>query len=446
MTTVKSNDGTRLYTPTVTRPKWTEVPKEAYWNREAVTIDDPLMITPKTIWKQGESIITSERTGETETITSSTRSVTVQDSSFYRRTTTFFWSICRDMWVSFGSLTGKILPECLQIKFGLRIENEAFDTPEAANTNVYSAFTTLRTQTKLKTSANDYYCRSLAENNTEIQYINDYLVGGKTQENPSQHANKLLIPVVLKGIPDHIVAVYITRTIGKDGKPTQATIEFYDSKGLTIADRHNQPLAEKPKMTLGMLIAELTDKYCEGLREDVWIDNDQGELQKELSVEENTEKQQWDSHNCGVYVCRYFAERLAGRARNEVCQEKVTYKDTWTWRNTIIKALIPALRAAIVEASKPEVECDEDELDAAKAAPKKKPVPEAVSRPTTPERSLLSQIDNEPNTELPALVSLTSTDLTSVLPISEDDYLDEDSDGANKIQIINLGELVDVPL
>lgn len=302
-------DNSILYSPTVERPK-----RNSY----------------------GEEI------GE-EAIPTYANRLTVLEPSLYRRITALFWTITHDMWVSLGSLIGASL--------GVRLENNDTDkvdeAPHMQGQDIHSALNSLRYQTKVNTSTVDQYCQYLAKEHG-AQYIPNCIQGGVTTnvaDFPEASHNKIVIPVVLKDWPvDHIVAVYITRDT--EG----ATIEFYDSKGLTIADRLNQTLANNSQMTLGRLVAELTDRYCGDLRED------------QITVEENTTKQQWDSHNCGVFVCHYFDARLRGQGIREIYADRPNYNHTFVWRTEMFNDLMPIFNAR-VQAIASRKDMEPEELD-----------------------------------------------------------------------------------
>lgn len=295
-TAIKHGANNILYSPTIERP---------IWNRD------------------GEKI-------GVETISAHTNRLTILEPSLYRRITALFWTVTNNMWVSLGSLIGASL--------GVRLKNEDTDqvdaAPQMTGIPINSAINRLRSQTKLGTAAIDEYCQYLAQEHN-AQYIPNCVIDLTLKDVatfPEATHQNLIIPVVLKGWPiDHIVSIYITRN--KD----EATIEFYDSKGLTIGDRLNHPLANSAQMTLGRLVAELADRYCSDLTED------------QITVKENTTKHQWDSHNCGVYVCRYFDARLRGTDTSAIYAEQINYNHTFAWRTEIIHDLMPTFKAKVKE-------------------------------------------------------------------------------------------------
>ncbi len=87
----------------------------------------------------------------------------------------------------------------------------------------------------------------------------------------------ICIPIVLKGLfRNHIVAIQVN---------TRAhTVEYYDSKGLTILDRNDD--------RLNTIIRHVMNQFAN------------------YRLTENTDKHQYDSHNCGVYVMNFFRRKI----------------------------------------------------------------------------------------------------------------------------------------
>ncbi len=77
------------------------------------------------------------------------------------------------------------------------------------------------------------------------------------------------------------------------------TIEFYDPKGLSIADRASVPIDKYPSHTLEDLMDHISRHYT-------------GEFPGEWTVVQNREPHQRDTYNCGVYISNYMRRRLEG--------------------------------------------------------------------------------------------------------------------------------------
>jgi hypothetical protein len=210
-------------------------------------------------------------------------------------------------------------------------------TPTIKGSPINSTIQRLRVQTELNSPAVDTYCRYLATH-PGVQYVPNCLIREgistdiETFPKADENTNTLLIPLVLKEFGrDHIVCLYIKYLDDKT-----AVIEFYDSKGLTLADRANETLANNPDMTLGKLVAQVADHYC-------------GD--REVTIEQNTTKHQEDSHNCGVYVCHYFKERIEGTPAPEIrANQRMGYDQTFIWREEMINDLMDTFQVALLKA------------------------------------------------------------------------------------------------
>jgi hypothetical protein len=277
-----------------------------------------------------------------ETVPHYTRELNVKESSLLRRIHVFVCSLFHDMWSSLGSSIGARLPLSLRTRLEdintEYVDEQVRKLPDLGNGSVNSTIQSLRVQTEFNSIGVDTYCKFLSEK-PDVQYISNCLVkeGIETEVEkfPEATANNLLIPVVLKGFGrDHIVCFYIKRN------PDDGTmvIEFYDSKGLTIADRANETLVNNPDMTLAKLVAQLADRYCD-------------DVDDHVRIEENTTKHQQDSHNCGIYVCHYFSERIAGTPAETIqANQYMGYAHTFTWRANMIHDLMDDFRFNISDA------------------------------------------------------------------------------------------------
>jgi hypothetical protein len=159
------------------------------------------------------------------------------------------------------------------------------------DSNLYNTIAAIRDNKTLTGIKLLPYCERL---NVEYgtQTIQGYAQQGMDPHNlPEATSDKILIPIVLKGlVRNHIVAVFFDRETN--------TLEYYDPKGLSIEDRHSEYLLNTAggRITLNEAIENIKQKY--------------GKEEEYIVTHENTHKHQWDSHNCGVYVCDFFRRRL----------------------------------------------------------------------------------------------------------------------------------------
>ena len=126
--------------------------------------------------------------------------------------------------------------------------------------------------------------------NSQFDYRTTGVDGGTINEEalpPLERGKTIAIPVVLKGFRPHIVNFLVKQS--EDGTKT---LEFYDSKGLTISDRGGE------KTQGGQTLREI----AEILKRQYGI----------TQIRENTTKDQWDTFNCGVYVCHRVACEVLG--------------------------------------------------------------------------------------------------------------------------------------
>ena len=121
----------------------------------------------------------------------------------------------------------------------------------------------LKYQTDLTDNAVYEYCKILERMHPTAQLIYNYLAAidmGQALALPERRKGikQLMIPIVLEEFPkNHIVSVFVSFD-----EQDNATIEYYDSKGLKIGDRGaDTRLACYPNLTLGKAIASIADKY-----------------------------------------------------------------------------------------------------------------------------------------------------------------------------------------
>lgn len=338
VTAIRTEDRTTLHMPPPTRTELLWRPVQDYFGKEPLGKEH------------------YEVTGEKENAFAN-KELIVLNPSLFRRISDLFWTVVHDMWMSAGGLLGAILPGCLKFHISAdcatHLENPNLKQLSEGS-QIYSAVERLNTQKQANSSIVHEYCAYLEKAYpNSAQYIPHFVQKcAANRELPKRKdgCDKLLIPIVLKGFPcEHIVALCIS--YDEDG---DATLEFYDSKGLTIADRFDQRLANEPDMTLGKLIAILTSQYCPDLR-----------ASSKIHVKENTKKHQWDSHNCGIYVSSFFEKRLMGASPEMIYDLESSYKKTATMRQEMIPNLLPRLwdEAAANAMQEPDIPYPEDEAD-----------------------------------------------------------------------------------
>lgn len=161
----------------------------------------------------------------------------------------------------------------------------------------------------------------------KLQFLDSYVgpscssFSGGLPELPDFESKKTLlaIPIVVKGrFRDHVVIVVVDRE--------QYSIEFYDSKGLTVNDRASDRLACYPEHTLKSLIEKIWEKYA---------------IEKEWGVKENTTRHQSDGYNCGVYVSNYLKWRVDGELFDPIVANGLTFKQAGSSeRSEMVESLI----------------------------------------------------------------------------------------------------------
>ncbi len=150
--------------------------------------------------------------------------------------------------------------------------------------------------------------RNLAEKNSNFSYRIGLIQGTLDLKDAPEMGNPetatlVAVPVVLKGFgKDHIVAFLVDKT--------NSTIEYYDSKGLTLSDRGNVPLyTVAQEKRLWEILRELAKEYnCSALLE-------------------NTNKHQWDFYNCGVFVSDFYTRRVGGESFSSLINKSRTQQE-----------------------------------------------------------------------------------------------------------------------
>src|SRR5262249_31408617 len=117
-------------------------------------------------------------------------------------------------------------------------------------------------------------------------------------------ARFVLVPVVVEGMVDHIVAVLYDREENR--------VELYDSKGLTSEDRLNEHVrCAKDNITLKKVLNDVAEKYAD--------------KERPIKFWENTTKQQHDVHNCAIHVLDYYERRINGSTPDAIAQREWTF-------------------------------------------------------------------------------------------------------------------------
>ncbi len=211
-------------------------------------------------------------------------------SSLVRKIRDVVAKIFHDFWVTaFSYYFGKVNVQ----------RNNQNLTPEA----ITACNQLQRTRTLTQTAIIEY--GRVLEKDPKIQLVQEGLFGLNPPTNIPDEKRFLAIPFVLKGrFEDHIVAIYFDRE--------KNILEYFDSKGLTIRDRNDS--------RLNAFIEKVLKKYG----------NDK------TTVIENTEKYQWDCHNCGAYVLSYFRLRKEGLDVKNAFEWQ-SYNVNSVWRPALIK-------------------------------------------------------------------------------------------------------------
>lgn len=137
---------------------------------------------------------------------------------------------------------------------------------------------------------------------------------GRNVKNEEVDPDLVLFPVVLKGLVDHIVAVVYDKDKNR--------VELYDPKGLTSNDYSNN-IRSKDKINLAGVVRKVAETYGD----------------ENTTIWENTTKHQYDSHNCGVYVSKYFQNRVEGKTVEQAAGQDYSYKNVDSLRIELINLI-----------------------------------------------------------------------------------------------------------
>ncbi|MCP5469331.1 MAG: hypothetical protein H7A36_02365 [Chlamydiales bacterium] len=125
---------------------------------------------------------------------------------------------------------------------------------------------------------------------------------------PIPDADYTAIDIVLRGGDlsiDHVVTLFINHR--------ERIVEYFDPKGLTVMDRSSARLTSTGELLPDFICRAV--KFYGGSRS--------------YTVWENTVKMQHDNHTCGVMVCKWRQERLAGTQAENILldsRQEVRYR------------------------------------------------------------------------------------------------------------------------
>lgn len=278
--------------------------------------------------------------------------------------------------VAIGKLFGGFFntaKSCLEKLFGITCCTVAVPSGYTIKEEYLPILDRLKYQTDLGDDATHKYCEILAKLHPSAQLIDTYLMNNRSEpaDLPARGngIKQLMIPIVLEEFPkNHIVAAFVSFD-----EQDNATIEYYDSKGLKIGDRGPDARLAYCDLSLGQVLASIADTYCPNLSSEDILQNG-GRVRGD----------QRDCHNCGVYVCNYFEQRLNHNHPSIIYRTCNSFQRTVTMREKMVRNVLLEAREPIPtkvtpkDAAKTEQmqslsEFDDDEaaLDAAAEASEK---------------------------------------------------------------------------
>lgn len=220
-------------------------------------------------------------------------------SSLGRRITECFYKIVCNFWRSLASYFQKIsLKHETQEKL-----NSYKDKGDISNWS--SVKNELIRKRELGPGTVIAVCEKLIKNkNNDIILIQNFMFNQMSYKlDKNDTAPFVLVPVVIKqGARDHVVAVLYDRKKNR--------VEFYDPKGLTSADYTENVRCSENNIKLSDVLNEVKRAYGD----------------ENTTLWENTTKHQYDSHNCGVYVLRYFERRLNNESPETIAENSDSFK------------------------------------------------------------------------------------------------------------------------
>lgn len=165
--------------------------------------------------------------------------------------------------------------------------NDSFNNNSDSNKHIVLSH--LKKHENLGSSVFTAFKESLEAEKNSFHMDTSFVIGSNYPKEKAEQT-KIAIPVILKTSINHIVTFFYDKE--------SQTLEYYDSKGLTIMDRKNThlifPLKDKEILTLNDLFIHLKEKY------------------QPTSFKENIVREQKDIYNCGVFVLSYYLNKIQG--------------------------------------------------------------------------------------------------------------------------------------
>jgi hypothetical protein len=237
----------------------------------------------------------------------------LQETSVWRRITEFVAMLLCNFWRSAGSyLSGEI-----QLASG--VENQIKTRCSQDCTDTSRAIRELRYPRPVGPTTLQIVCEKFQQQNPEqVQLVSNFMFNALQPVLPSsEQKDWVLVPVVLKGVVDHIVAVLYNRRSN--------CVEVFDSKGLVSNDYPNDVRCNQEGVKLADVVRKVAHTY--------------GDVN--TTVIENTAKHQWDGHNCGIYVLDYYERRLKGDSHETIVANPLSYAQAnQTRRAALIQELL----------------------------------------------------------------------------------------------------------
>jgi hypothetical protein len=175
------------------------------------------------------------------------------------------------------------------------------------------------------------YLKGRISSEKNVQVFTEY-VALESSDDILFRENKrfIAVPVALKGPnADHVVCFYIDLDLH--------TVEYFDSRGLSILDLPNTPL-DLPNTTANQTLLEFANKLIADSQEHCKRSNRGGNCP--WKVFENTQRMQFDAHNCAIYAYHFFKSRIKGKTWVEIQNKPLSFDEANTGqRKKILKEL-----------------------------------------------------------------------------------------------------------
>lgn len=247
-----------------------------------------------------------------DSLASSRPQMRFEDSSFVRRVTELAVTLLCGLWRTIGSYFCKI-----ELDSGL---NQAIlESQKLHEGNGCGAIKELKTLKQVGPATVQTLCDELQyKHPNKIQVASNFLYNRSTPELPEDEGKDyVLVPVVVLSTIDHIVAVIYDKSKNR--------IEVFDSKGLACKDRTNDVRCNRKGVKLSDVVRMVAQTYGDA----------------NTTLVENTEKHQYDAHNCGIYVADYFKRRVEGHSHEAIVASPLSYSEANASRRIeIIRSLV----------------------------------------------------------------------------------------------------------